>query len=215
MIFISDFACLQAINLTNSTTGDLVFMGGTKFYPVCAESSWWNILINTVDICSLQYFGFRCAGDVAGFAVMFFIVFFAFAQLGYMIFGSQVKDYSSFSDAIFTLLRTILGDFDFYALEKANRVLGPVFFLCYVFFVFFVLLNMFLAIINDTYSEVKEEIAAQKNDFEIADYFKRGYNNMLGKVGKRSKLIDIENALKLANADGLVTFDEVRQNLKK
>ena len=32
----------------------------------------------------------RCAGDVAGFAVMFFIVFFAFAQLGYMIFGSQV-----------------------------------------------------------------------------------------------------------------------------
>ena len=118
--------------------------------------------------------------------------------------------------------------------------MGPIFFLAYVFFVFFVLLNMFLAIINDTYSEVKEEIAAQKNDFEVsykrlfieklesfilyanslicvkvADYFKRGYNNMLGKVGKRSKLIDIENALKLANADGLVTFDEVRQNLKK
>jgi len=132
-----------------------------------------------------------------------------------MIFGAQVPDYSSFSNAIFTLLRTILGDFDFYALEKANRILGPVFFLSYVFFVFFVLLNMFLAIINDTYSEVKEEIAAQRNDFEIADYFKRGYNNMLGKVGKRSKLIDIENALKLANADGLVTFDEVRQNLKK
>ena len=53
------------------------------------------------------------------------------------------------------------------------------------------------------------------NDLKVADYFKRGYNNMLGKVGKRSKLIDIENALKLANADGLVTFDEVRQNLKK
>merc|ERR1711936_293815 len=157
----------------------------------------------------------RCAGDVAGFAVMFFTVFFAFAQLGYLLFGTQVEDFSSFSNAIFTLLRTILGDFDFYALEKANRILGPVFFLSYVFFVFFVLLNMFLAIINDTYSEVKEEIAAQRNDFEVADYFKRGYNNMLGKVGKRSKLIDIENALKLANADGLVTFDEVRQNLKK
>ena len=45
--------------------------------------------------------------------------------------------------------------------------MGPIFFLAYVFFVFFVLLNMFLAIINDTYSEVKEEIAAQKNDFEV------------------------------------------------
>ena len=39
---------------------------------------------------------------------------------------------------------------------QANRVLGPIFFLSYVFFVFFVLLNMFLAIINDTYSEVKD-----------------------------------------------------------
>ena len=77
--------------------------------------------------------------------------------------------------------------------------------------------NMFLAIINDTYSEVKAEIANQRNEFEIGDYFKRGYNNMLGKLGKRDKLIDIENALKLsdANNDGLLTFDEVRLNLKK
>ena len=41
---------------------------------------------------------------------------------------------------------------------------------------------MFLAIINDTYSEVKNEISAQKNEFEIADYFKRGYNNMMGEA---------------------------------
>lgn len=32
---------------------------------------------------------------------------------------------------------------------------------------------MFLAIINDTYAEVKAEIASQKNEFEIADYFKK------------------------------------------
>eukprot|EP00095_Tigriopus_kingsejongensis_P002369 maker-scaffold579_size130606-snap-gene-0.31 protein:Tk02369 transcript:maker-scaffold579_size130606-snap-gene-0.31-mRNA-1 annotation:"pkd2 " len=157
----------------------------------------------------------RCAKDVAGFGVMFFIVFFAFAQLGYLLFGTQVKDFSSFADAIFTLLRTILGDFDFSAIEQANRVLGPIFFLSYVFFVFFVLLNMFLAIINDTYSEVKAEIAGQKNEFEIGDYMKRGYNNVLGKMGARNKNIDIENALKLSSTDGTVTYDEVRQNLKK
>ena len=45
VIFKSDFACLQAINLTNSTTGDLVFMGGKEFYPVYAESSRWNTLM--------------------------------------------------------------------------------------------------------------------------------------------------------------------------
>ena len=42
---ISDFACLQAINMTNSTTGDLVFLGGTKFYPRYAESSQRNTLL--------------------------------------------------------------------------------------------------------------------------------------------------------------------------
>ena len=34
VIFKGDYACLQAINLTAFTTGDLVFMGGTKILPV-------------------------------------------------------------------------------------------------------------------------------------------------------------------------------------
>ncbi|KAF2362187.1 EF-hand domain pair [Trinorchestia longiramus] len=76
---------------------------------------------------------------------------------------------------------------------------------------------MFLAIINDTYSEVKVEIANQRNEFEIADYFKRGYNNMMGKLGRRDKLLDVENALKLSDGDGdgHLTFEEIRHNLKK
>ena len=36
-------------------------------------------------------FFLQCAGDVMGFGVMFFIVFFAFAQLGYLLFGTQVN----------------------------------------------------------------------------------------------------------------------------
>ena len=55
-------------------------------------------------------------------------------------FFPQVRDFSSFGNATFTLLRTILGDFNFHEIEAANRVLGPIFFLAYVFFVFFVLM---------------------------------------------------------------------------
>ena len=49
VIFKDGFACLQAINLTAFTRGDLVFMGGTEFLKV--ELSpwqmvvWWNILL--------------------------------------------------------------------------------------------------------------------------------------------------------------------------
>jgi len=72
----------------------------------------------------------------------------------------------------FTLFRIILGDFNFQALQQANRILGPTYFILYVFFVFFILLNMFLAIINDTYSEVKADLSTQKNEFEVSDYLK-------------------------------------------
>ena len=47
-------------------------------------------------------------------------------------------------DTIFTLFRMILGDFNFRDIERASTLLGPIYFLIYIFFVFFVLLNMFL-----------------------------------------------------------------------
>ena len=42
----------------------------------------------------------RCAKDLAGFFVMFIIIFLAFTQLGYLLFGSQVKDFSTFQNAL-------------------------------------------------------------------------------------------------------------------
>lgn len=43
----------------------------------------------------------------------------------------------------------------------------------------------------------------------------RGYNNIIGTVAMRDKMVDLENAIKLANADGAVTYDELRVELKK
>lgn len=39
----------------------------------------------------------RCAADILGFAIMFFIVFFAYAQLGYLLFGTEVESFSTFN----------------------------------------------------------------------------------------------------------------------
>ena len=43
----------------------------------------------------------------------------------------------------------------------------------------------------------------------------RGYNNIVGAVAMRDKIIDIEHAIKLANSDGVVTYEELRADLKK
>lgn len=160
----------------------------------------------------------RCAKDIAGFAVMFFIIFLAYAQWGYLIFGTQVKDFSSYHYCIYTLFRIILGDFDFQAIEQANRVMGPIYFITYVFFVFFVLINMFLAIINDTYAEVKEDLSQQEEEYELGDYFMKGYDKIMAKLSfKKDKIVDIQSALNIADAndDSAVDFEEWRQELKK
>ena len=57
--------------------------------------------------------------------------------------------------------------------QAAHPVIGPAFFIFYIFVVFFILLNMFLAIINDTYSEVKSEMELTRVQFEITDLFAR------------------------------------------
>ncbi|KAM9847493.1 polycystin-2-like protein 1 [Aulostomus maculatus] len=156
----------------------------------------------------------RCAKDIMGFAIMFFIVFFAYAQLGYLLFGMEVESFSTFVKCIFTQFRIILGDFDYDAIDRANRVLGPIYFVTYVFFVFFVLLNMFLAIINDTYSEVKEELSSQQDELQITDLIKQSYMKTFMKLKiKNEKISDVQKALR--SGSGEIEFKDFRETLKE
>ncbi|XP_061857083.1 polycystin-2-like protein 1 isoform X1 [Colius striatus] len=156
----------------------------------------------------------RCAKDILGFAIMFFIVFFAYAQLGYLLFGTQVENFSTFLKCIFTQFRIILGDFDYNSIDNANRILGPVYFVTYVFFVFFVLLNMFLAIINDTYSEVKEELSSKKDELQLSDILKQSYNQTLMKLKlKKEQISDVQKALQ--NGMKELEFEDFKNSLKE
>ncbi|KAM4708884.1 polycystin-2 isoform 2-T2 [Discoglossus pictus] len=155
----------------------------------------------------------RCAKDVLGFAIMFFIIFLAYAQLAYLVFGTQVDDFSTFQNSIFTQFRIILGDFNFSDIEEANRILGPVYFTSFVFFMFFILLNMFLAIINDTYSEVKTDMAQQKSEMELTDLIKKGCSKAMVKMKlKKTAVDDISESIR--QGGGKLNFDELRQDLK-
>ena len=50
---------------------------------------------------------------------------------------------------------------------------GPIYFITYVFFVFFILINVFLAIINDSYTKVKEDLDRGENSFEVCGFLAR------------------------------------------
>lgn len=56
---------------------------------------------------------------------------------------------------------------------------------------------MFLAIINDTYAEVKSELV-DSDDFAVMDYFKGISNQILNKLGAQKEQIEgIQQAIKV------------------
>lgn len=112
---------------------------------------------------------------------------------------------------MFTLLRTILGDFDYGEIEAIDRILAPIFFLSFIVLVFFILLNMFLAIINDTYTDVKTELTVAPDEMQMQQYLKRGYFNLLRWCKCKDKTMphkEIQNEFD-------VTIEEIRGALKK
>ncbi|KAL0235599.1 hypothetical protein GEMRC1_002181 [Eukaryota sp. GEM-RC1] len=91
-----------------------------------------------------------------------------YAFAGRLAFGIDVYEYRSMKHASLSLFRIVVGDFDYDALFLANRVLGPTFLVSFMFLVFFVLLNMFLAIINDTFTLVREDESKMKEDMLLS-----------------------------------------------
>ena len=76
---------------------------------------------------------------------------------------------------------------------------------------------MFLAIINDTYMEVKAELQNKKSTFQISDYVKQGYAKMRERLtAKHDRIADIRKALSLAdiNRDKRLEFEEWRNEMK-
>ncbi len=81
------------------------------------------------------------------------------------------------------------------------------------FWAFCFVQNMFLAIINDTYSEVKADMAQQRSEMEITDLIKKGYNRAMVKLKlKKTSINDIPDSLH--QAAGKLSFDELRQDLR-
>uniref|UniRef100_A0A8D0S520 Polycystin-2 n=1 Tax=Sus scrofa TaxID=9823 RepID=A0A8D0S520_PIG len=221
------------IHRTSNVEMLLQFLEDQNTYPNFENLAYWQIQFNNIAavivffvwIKLFKFISFnrtmsqlsttmsRCAKDLFGFAIMFFIIFLAYAQLAYLVFGTQVDDFSTFQECIFTQFRIILGDINFAEIEEANRVLGPIYFTTFVFFTFFILLNMFLAIINDTYSEVKSDLAQQKAEMELSDLIRKGYHKALVKLKlKKNTVDDISESLR--QGGGKLNFDELRQDLK-
>ncbi|KAK3910898.1 Polycystin-2, partial [Frankliniella fusca] len=103
---------------------------------------------------------YRSLPNMVSFSFMFAILMCSFSMLAYLVFGTDLYVFRTFSNSLFVLIEVITGQLDYQSLATTNRFLGPLFYMAFIFFVVFVLYNMFIVILNDTYYIVREEAAA-------------------------------------------------------
>jgi len=76
---------------------------------------------------------------------------------------------------------------------------------------------MFIAIISDTYGEIKEELVEKDSDIQLAKFFKKGLNGVLSKIkSKQTQVVDIKDAITLdeIKKDRKIEFVEFRNSLR-
>jgi hypothetical protein len=104
----------------------------------------------------------RSLPDVAHFLIVLLLVFFAYSVAGMFLFGHRMLIFSELKFALFSCFLIMLGNFDFAELSEEHLFSACIWFFTFMIIVALIMLNMFLAIIMDIYTEVKMVAADQE-----------------------------------------------------
>lgn len=139
---------------------------------------------------------------ITSYSAVFFVNILSFTMLGVLVFGNDLESYHTFIEALVTLIQKFLGgDLFFYEIQSSNRILGPLFVFGYMLSMTFILINMFVAILNESYESVKELSGGKFADAELGHFIKQYYlarlqrlheavKRKLANFGYRHKLYD-------------------------
>ena len=104
----------------------------------------------------------RAAPALAKFALMFCLIFGFFAVMGQLMFGTALAEWATIWSATQILFQMMTGEYGYEPLLKVDPYMAPVFYYSYLVLVFFLLLNILLAILMDTYAIITEELDKQE-----------------------------------------------------
>ena len=100
--------------------------------------------------------------DTGRFAFLFFIFYIPYAAALWVLFGKQsVTGYSNFEELAYNLLQiTVVGDFGFTDLAKTHARMARLLCGTYIVFSGIVCLNLFIALLSDTFQRVYDNVQA-------------------------------------------------------
>jgi polycystin 2 len=112
----------------------------------------------------LQDTVFLAAKDLSYYMLLLITVIFGFFTMTNVAFGKNSYRFSNMSMASIYVFEMIFGTYDYEEMREADPVLAPVFFCTYMFLSLFILVNVFIAILETAYGKVKEDMADDDSD---------------------------------------------------
>merc|ERR1711998_17188 len=107
----------------------------------------------------------QAQSDLGSFMLVIAIVLTGFGIAFMLAFGHDSDAYMTFGMSFLALCEGMLGNLDTSVLYSASA-LGPFLFLVYVIVMIFVVLSMFLSIVDNAYSIVQEEMAGHMDEVD-------------------------------------------------
>ena len=170
-VFISFHYAIKWDEISTYVIGSIVFIATLKFLQLLSFNRHIAVLGHTIS---------RAAKGLLPLGLEALLIVFAFNIFGYVVFGSKVEGFSTFITTFETTMAMILGKAYFRDLSHAERTLGPFFFASFVITMQFFMLNMFMAVIMDTYSDVNSEIDGSSPEFEMAGFLLSYLKSLFG-----------------------------------
>ncbi|XP_021359195.1 uncharacterized protein LOC110454143 [Mizuhopecten yessoensis] len=151
--------------------------------------------------------------DISAFSVVFVVFLTGFAIWGYIMFGRNMASYKSMIQSIETLLAFSLGEYDYLALVNANRIFGPLFFFSFFLFINFILINVFVTILNESIAAVRNDVSKQSNEFEIVNFAWTRFKSWIG-IDFDRILLDVQRKYMIGKCDEAPpTIDDSMKNI--
>lgn len=126
-----------------------------KLFKFCKLHSNLNVIWLTLTESVLFLFGY---------VIILFVVMFGLSALAYTVFGDTLIQYSKFDSAFGSLLSSLQNSIDFDQLAERSTFVAAVFFFLFLFLIFFVLLNLFIAILNKSFKDVVKALDMRREN---------------------------------------------------
>ncbi|XP_065671429.1 uncharacterized protein LOC100203937 isoform X14 [Hydra vulgaris] len=158
-------------SIYNCIVSLLVFFVSLKFLKLLRFNHRVSVLSSTLKVA---FFPLSMLG------ITFVLALCAIISFSTISFGVLLDGYQTYLQTISSVIFLLLGKFSYYGFVNASPVLGPLFFLGFNIFMIWILMNMFISILNDCWIFVHLNKDFQNNDYEMVDYFLTRFKGWFG-----------------------------------